>query len=277
MTEPPRPDPEFHDEDLAALYRQAAREEPSARHDAAILAAAAADLARPAPRRQGWWPRWRLGLSLAATVLLSAGLVLLVGREQARDATLPAPVGEAEAPAQQPMQKSAPQSARESAQKRAQDVGREALSQEPSREKHQAAPATPPASAPARPAEPWHDAPAPAAAPRQEADQAAPPAAPAAKAKVGAPAASAPASPAPFPAPPPAPSLESRQDAEGSMTRKLAKEAPEPPPEAQLAEIRALRQAGREDEARSAMAAFLRRHPDYPLPADLKDLGPPPR
>lgn len=274
--EPPRPDPELHDEDLAALYRQAAREEPSPRHDAAILAAAAAELARPADNarsRPGWWQRWRVGLSLAATVLLSAGLVLLVGREQARDAASPAPATESAAPARDSVQKSAPQSAQESAQ----DAAREALRSEPSQEKRQA-PTAPPASPPARPAESRRDTPAPAtpsrqeASPRREADNYAVPAAPAAKAKAEAPAASAPAAPAPFPAP-----GEARRDAERPAAGNLAREAAEPTPEAQLAEVRALRQAGREEEARTALAAFLRRHPNYPLPADLEALGPPPR
>jgi hypothetical protein len=103
-----RPDTEVHDEALAALYRQAARDEPSPRHDAAILAAAAADLARPASARRAWWPRWRMGLSLAVTIVLSAGLVLLVEREQARtpagegpaaSRTTPRPLGAESPPA----------------------------------------------------------------------------------------------------------------------------------------------------------------------------------
>jgi len=104
----PRRDAEAHDEALAALYRQAALEKPSARHDAAILAAAAADLARPAPARRAWWLRWRMGLSLAVTVILSAGIVLLVEREQTRSPPGELPPAPQSAPRRAPGAEPAP-------------------------------------------------------------------------------------------------------------------------------------------------------------------------
>jgi hypothetical protein len=68
---------------LLALYREISGEQPSARHDAAILAAARTALAAKPAR--GWWPRWRVPLALAATVVLTTMLTLTVEREQSRE------------------------------------------------------------------------------------------------------------------------------------------------------------------------------------------------
>ena len=69
------------DSPLSRAYRETGREEPPAHLDAAILAQAKA---AAAPRR-GSKPRWFMPLSLAATVVLSIGVVLLMSRE-GRDA-----------------------------------------------------------------------------------------------------------------------------------------------------------------------------------------------
>ena len=65
------------DSALSRAYRETGREEPPAHLDAAILAQARA---ATVPRRGGK-PRWFMPLSLAATVVLSVGVVLLLSRE----------------------------------------------------------------------------------------------------------------------------------------------------------------------------------------------------
>jgi len=75
-------DPHSHDPRDAAIdhaYRETAREAPPRALDARILAAAhRAVAARPAPVRADWTRRWRVPLSVAATVLLSATITLMV-------------------------------------------------------------------------------------------------------------------------------------------------------------------------------------------------------
>ena len=65
------------DSALSRVYRETGREEPPARLDAAILAQAKA----ATTTRGGSKPRWFMPLSLAATVVLSVGVVLLMSRE----------------------------------------------------------------------------------------------------------------------------------------------------------------------------------------------------
>ncbi len=64
------------DSPLSRVYRETGREEPPAHLDAAILAQAKAAVGTH--RRK---PRWFMPLSLAATVVLSVGVVLLMSRE----------------------------------------------------------------------------------------------------------------------------------------------------------------------------------------------------
>ena len=333
-----RPDDDLQDEDLAALYRQAAREEPSPRHDAAILAAAAAELAKSrAPRPLPWWRRWRLSLSLAATVVLTASLVLLVQREQAG-----APAGRSAATGQTPphspqaVESAPPPAAKEAPlpespralqrQDQRLDEGRTAESPrlaEPSgqaasrdvleapakaegRAKAQA-PASPaaarqglnaareedraaaPASAPekkalspfpedAQPARkperaPAGDSSASTAAPKASTPSSASPVPalpPGAEGRLPVPAAAAPpAAPAPLQAPAES-TLEKRQGVAAPSSR----DAVAPSPQDELAEIRALLRTGRTEEARTSLAAFLRRHPGFALPPDLEALRP---
>jgi hypothetical protein len=55
------------------------------------------------------------------------------------------------------------------------------------------------------------------------------------------------------------------------MKRELKSAAPAAlPPEAWIAEIRRLRAEGREAEAQRQLAEFVRAHPDYRLPDDLR-------
>lgn len=65
------------DSPLSRVYRETGKEEPPAHVDAAILAQARA----AATAHRGGKPRWLMPLSLAATVLLSVGVVLLMSKQ----------------------------------------------------------------------------------------------------------------------------------------------------------------------------------------------------
>ncbi|TAM45071.1 MAG: hypothetical protein EPN55_09460 [Gammaproteobacteria bacterium] len=87
------------DSPLTRAYRETGREEPSASLDARLLAEARGG--NTAPR--GGKPRWLMPLSLAATVVLSVGIVLFMTRQGATP--LPpeaAPVVETPAPSAKP-------------------------------------------------------------------------------------------------------------------------------------------------------------------------------
>lgn len=78
------------DRGLARLYREAAREQPPAHLDAAILAAAHRDVgARPRPLSSAWLRSWRLPVSIAAVVVLSVSVVLLMVEEGGEPFTKP--------------------------------------------------------------------------------------------------------------------------------------------------------------------------------------------
>lgn len=81
---------------LDRLYRMAGREDPPARLDAAILAAARREAgARPQPLGRAALRRWQVPVSIAAVVVLSVSLVTLVreegGGQLAEVPPLPAP------------------------------------------------------------------------------------------------------------------------------------------------------------------------------------------
>lgn len=75
------------DSPLSRAYRETGREEPPAHVDAAILAQAKAAVGA---RRSK--PRWFMPLSLAATVVLSIGVVLLLSREGVTPVPMETPV-----------------------------------------------------------------------------------------------------------------------------------------------------------------------------------------
>ncbi len=83
------------DSALARAYRETGREEPPAHLDAAILAQARA---ATAPRR-GSKPRWLMPLSLAATVVLSIGVVLLMSKQGVAPESMEPPPSVVPAPA----------------------------------------------------------------------------------------------------------------------------------------------------------------------------------
>lgn len=77
--------PDFRgDPPVSALYREHARDEPSAAGDERIIAAARAAVRAPATvARRTWWQRWRTTLALATTLVLTLTLSLLHERQPA--------------------------------------------------------------------------------------------------------------------------------------------------------------------------------------------------
>ena len=88
MSELPDPD-EARDATLTSLYRATARDAPSPALDAAILAAARREVrARPRPAGFAFARAWRGPLSVAAVVVVSVSLVILM-REEAPELVAP--------------------------------------------------------------------------------------------------------------------------------------------------------------------------------------------
>ncbi|MBK8337188.1 MAG: hypothetical protein IPL03_11610 [Sterolibacteriaceae bacterium] len=336
------------DEALSRAYREQAarRAGPPAALDARVLAAARQAIAtprRPAPRVP-WWRRLMVPVSVAALLLVSGTLTLMVHDEQQqRDApaaaprqapaalpaapaaapSVPAPLprpeaaqpdgkparasreapaastssNRADAPpapegktraAAKPVEQSAAQLRKREAPSPGEGTAPKALPQAfPSAAP--AAPATPPVPvAPAAPAAaPAMDAASDAAtASGAAAGRAVAPAKPANEAGRGArqmreaaqplpaapPAAAPPAPVAPAPGGVAAePAAPARDVLERESRPKLRLErSAAPTPEAWLAEIRALKRAGREAEWREELARLRARYPDFPLPEDLR-------
>jgi hypothetical protein len=271
------------DPKLSRLYREASTEGPPAALDAAILAAARKQIAKPRRRARSSWVRWMAPASALATLVVAVSLAFLVEREQPRkiDETV---VREISPHRQSPP----PASATEAAKPKAVDS------------------AGPPGAAKME-APAASDRAAPGAATRKEAPAAAAPAqAPAASAQVprlGAPA-QAPAPRSAEPAPPAAQAFpaESRAKATAAETaaRKAAPEsnvagdsalggagaAPAAPaaagrlapmrqqaiqrsPEAWLDEISRLKREGRDQEAAEQLAEFRKAYPTYAVPEYL--------
>jgi len=283
---------EPRDPSIDAAYRATPREEPPRALDERILAAAhrAVD-ARPGPVGRSFSQRWRVPVAVAATVVLSATVTLMVYesektppiperlspgkvREDQVAPSVPAARGvldkasgarEARPPEVLEERRVAPETgvARPSAPAN-QDALRQAPAQEPSRmqsNESKIAPAPFPAE-PARPATP----PA-ASAPRAKDDEA-----PVAK-KRESPGAS------------PAPAVEAERASSMTRERALADRpigrterdaavgAAQPvlqSPEEWIAEIRRLKKAGQANDANRLLAEFRDRFPEYPLPEDLR-------
>jgi hypothetical protein len=222
---------EHRDPELSALYRSTAVEEPPIALDERILAAARRSLTTTPPRRRSTWVRWLAPMGLAATVVVSVSVVLLVERERPdlvnNELSAPAP-----APAE-PAAVRAPAAALSSSQPKA------GVRSEPQRQR---------ASALASPELHFESAPADV-----QVQKALPTPAPA-PAQVPAPAAVPPAA----------------AQATGAALKRQAEQAL-PVPEAWLAEIRNLLREQRLGEAHTRLDAFRRAYPDYPVPRDIED------
>ena len=236
---------DIRDERLSRLYREAEAAAPPEALDRAILAASRAALA-PA-RRRARWQAWTLPMGVAATLVLTVTLTLLVQREQEPplgEAPLPrapaaAPQERAEPGAELPAKTAAPPAAKREA------VRREAEAPPPA--------PTPAASRPASQPPVVEQKALPAPAP--EAVGAAEPARPAAAMRRQ----SAPAADA----------VEMRAKS-APLRKEAAGAAAARTPEQWLEEIRQLKARGRDQQAAEALAEFRQAYPDYRLPEDLR-------
>ncbi len=234
------------DRELGALYRAAAQEAPSPRLDARILAAArnAATPPREAastPVTKSWAQRWRIPVALAATVLMTSTLTLLVRKHgvDSDETMLPR-----QAPAARKSEAAAPAAS--------------------------TAPAAPASIAPASPAREDRGeantakdqlADRPREEPRDppQSDRAAERAAP----SVAEPTAGAAAMGS-------APATARANASAESAARPAPSGTLERSPEQWLEEIRQLRREGRAAEAEARLAEFRKRYPQFLLPQDLK-------
>jgi hypothetical protein len=251
-----REDADLRDARISARYRELAREEPSARLDAAILGAARARAARPGVRR------WAVPVSLAAVLVLSVIVTLRI-HEEAPDlesgAVSPAePKTKAATPAPAPAEaKTAGKIATEAPRL----LKRSEPKQEPAKPQLRADMAK--RSLEEREAAPFATAPAAAPAPAADA-QAARPAGQSAAGAVSVPPAagsSADRMAASRAAPAPAP-MAARERSEPA--------AFEESPEKWLEHIARLRGEGRDADADESLARFRRRYPDYRIPEAMR-------
>ena len=278
---------ETRDDELSRLYREVAPGEPPARLDDAILAAAKREAVRATPRRERpWWRRWTVPVSVAALVVLSVSLSLLVSREQER-VEIPAPAAAPAVP-QCPL---APGTDQAPAAAPPREAEKSAVPEPPAARARKSAPA--PAPVPEqRPASPANVMERKEEARRSEVFVPVPK--PAAKAADGGAAPAAPLSPAAGEAEAaagaatdnakPGAGIESRTAPQGSRILSAPaesgagrtqgaplREAQQPPsPEAWIEEIRTLRRQGREREAAERLDEFRRAYPGYALPEDLR-------
>lgn len=262
-----------HDDKLARAYRDLPREEPPARLDAAILAAARREVA---PR--SFVQRWRVPVSLAAVLVLAIGITLeLQHQEPGIETSLPSAAAPAPAPSTPAPEMPAPQSPpaaatrSEAARSDARAAAKANEARDAARHEAPARPVTKMQVAPQREA-PGEPPPAfipPAAPPSAAAPslQAAPARAAPVESAAPPPALSTPAATAPSPssfAAPEAKRARSAADANVSGEKAVASD-----PVAELERIAHLRHAGLDEEADRALEAFRRRHPDYRIDEDL--------
>lgn len=260
MTEPNQDSP--GDPQLSSLYRRDATDEPSKAVDARILAAARVALGSPPAkaRRGAWWQRWRTPLALATTLALTLTLALLQERqprESPVERLLPQEVSPArhDAPSHDASERPSP-----------------AFTPEPARP---AVPSRRPGEVRAKAVPPSVDADASSSQPRSEiaVEQGL-----ATTAKSQALSAAAPAAAALDSAPAPAAAVidsPAQKRVEAAAAGRMAPPAPAKsasgrPASVWIDEIRALRRAGKNDEAERQLREFRRTHPDYPLPEEFR-------
>jgi hypothetical protein len=277
---------------IERLYRDAAHEEPPARLDAAILAAARREVGAGPRSLASKLRRWHVPISIAAVVVVSVSLVILMQEERGkREETaavqaIPAP---ADQPAAPPAPHAPPAIAKEAMQRapefsmsagpmpRADREAAESSSSEVAarRRPDAAAPASPGAGDVATPAGKTLPQPflsAPSSGMEERATH------PVEDAVTAGRAASAPAaSSAPRSAPPQAEARRSAPVAGALATKSIEQDrAPvwrdyeKELPEKWLARIEELKVQGREAEAQEMLAEFRRRFPDHPLPSSLR-------
>jgi len=268
-------DPDLRDPRLDHAYRELPGDEPTPEVDERIRAAARRAVgAKPqslGARQRSWAARWRVPLSLAASVVVVVTLTLMVQEEEHRvfdvaPARPPAPSAPAvvETPAPSPAAEAVRRMDAEQsrAAKPAASTGTAPVSAQP-----QQAPAADAVAPPLPQLEKLETRQQrleePKAAGIPPPPMAAP--APAAKGLVSQPSAASPAAPSG------ASDSLSRERAVGERPARAMRNAPQVPrsPEEWIEEIRRLKVQGRDADAAAELAEFRRRHPEYPLPVDL--------
>jgi hypothetical protein len=245
------------DPKLSQIYREASSEGPPAALDAAILAAARKQVAKPQRRARSSWVRWMAPASALATLVVAVSLAFLVEREQPGT-----PDGTA-IRAIPPRPQSPPAAAPESAKMKA-DSAAPAPAATP--------PAQVPVPLPAVVAPPAAEAfPAESRAKAAESRMSAPKAAEsktmresnvAGDAALGAARTAAPAASAGAPTSP----------AAAGKLAPLRQQAIQRSPEAWLDEISRLKREGRDKEAAEQLAEFRKAYPAYAVPESLRVL-----
>lgn len=249
---------QLQDDEISALYRETRAVEPPAWLDRRILAAAnAAAVSRPAPAKQPVGrrlTRWTVPLALAATVVLTVGVVRMVRESGEFESSLR--LERMQSP-DKPAAETGVLGARQAARSLAYPLPEAAPPVAP------AAPAAPVSSVesvtspptPASPAQLGDErSPAPSSAPA--AASPAPPAKPAARKRET----MAPAEREQDSETEVAPAAQEERKA-GGVSNRLSRRSPEQ----WLQEIAELRRRGRTAEADASLAEFRRRYPDYPL------------
>ncbi|HYA97776.1 MAG TPA: hypothetical protein VEH49_06740 [Methylomirabilota bacterium] len=253
--------------ELRGQYRAAAREVPPARLDAAIGAAARREV-RAGPGVARWGASWRVPASIAALVVISATVAVMVGKREAQlpvSGTQPAAPGAGaardhagttpSAAPDTPKEKKVAPSPLTPAPRRAAEA---AGSRETRIESVPEPPVVPKAKDSAAPQ--GMPLPSPAAAPAQPRAAQSPPAV---------------STPAPSSAQEGAAKSNSAEAASRqALTQKRSQAHPAADdlgndPQGWLAHIEQLRLSGRNEEAAAAFRAFRSRYPDYQLPADF--------
>jgi len=264
-----RPD----DQEIAALYREAESDGPSAALDQAILLAARAAVATPAA--PAWWRRWRLHIPVLASLFMVALFGLLISLQQPDTPGIgqialnePAPAAPAPASAPPEAKRAAPAPVESRARlAEAAPPGATGKLAETAREEEMARPAAPPpaaklaAPAPyvemARPAAPALAARAPAANTISSAADAAAPVMD--KSEAGAPAAAA--------APVAARAAARQAVAPAALPSQLP---PVQPAGEWLAAIQQLLDKERIAEARTSLEAFQKAYPAVTIPTAMR-------
>jgi len=277
---------------LDRLYREAAREAPPAHLDAAILAAARREAGARPRSVSSTLRRWHVPVSIAAVVIVSVSLVILV-REEGGEQIVQAPVSTVALPAEQPAgpatQPAPATGTREAVQPQVaapaplrresrDDAGAPARFSKPvdSARPEPGSPAVAGAGAVVTPESGARPSPQPfLAAPRVAEERAVSPPADAITAGriAGAPAA-------------PSEPLVARSAADAPQAKSMARAMAAKPaeqdrlpvwhgfekelPQKWLARIEELRRQGRAAEAEEMLSEFKRRFPELPLPPDSK-------
>jgi len=253
------------DEEMSRIYRDAQCPAPPARLDDAILAASRRAVgAGPRPVTSEWVRRMRVPVALAATIVLTLSLTLMVIEQQpvldSMDSDSVPPSGRREPAriedsASQPARPTAPASLPTEAKRAERATPTEKPS--PAKSATTSSEATGNRASDALPADPTFvpdlpATPAPRALRQRDAMKPAAPAAPAGAAAGSLGASAQRAAP-------------TRDEARAS-----AAEAKERTPEAWIEDIRKLKAQGRLADAERELAEFRQRHPEYRVPEDLR-------